>query len=58
MSFATGEDVMRTVEALVSQLPTALNAQFSMVKRGGDVYPVPKHSLARINSLIFFSSPI
>ncbi|KAK0633047.1 tRNA synthetases class II-domain-containing protein [Immersiella caudata] len=45
MSFATGEDVMRTVEALVSQLPTALNAQFSMVRRGDDVYPVPNHSL-------------
>ncbi|KAK0656616.1 tRNA synthetases class II-domain-containing protein [Cercophora newfieldiana] len=45
MSFATGEDVMRTVETIVSRLPAALNAQFSMVKRGDDVYPVPKHSL-------------
>jgi len=50
MSFATGEDVMQTVEALVSHLPAALNAQFSMVKRGNDVYPIPKHSLVCIQS--------
>ena len=58
MSFATGKDVMRTVEALVSQLPAALNAQFSMVRRGDDVYPVPKHSLVCISSIIASAQPI
>ena len=45
MSFATGKDVMRAVESLVSEIPAVLNAQFSMVKRGDDVYPVLKRSL-------------
>lgn len=45
MSFATGKDVMRAVESLVSEIPAILNAQFSMVKRGDEVYPVLKRSL-------------
>ncbi|KAK0753844.1 aspartyl-tRNA synthetase-like protein [Schizothecium vesticola] len=45
MSFATGKDVMRAVESLVSEIPAVLNAQFSMVKRGDDVYPVLKRGL-------------
>lgn len=45
MSFATGKDVMRAVESLVSEIPAMLNAQFSMVKRGDEVHPVLKRSL-------------
>lgn len=45
MGFATGEDVMRTVETLVSELLPALNAQFNIVKSGDDIYPVPKRGL-------------
>jgi len=42
MGFATGEDVMNTVESLISELPAALNAQFSLVEKDGDIYPVSK----------------
>lgn len=42
MAFATGEDVMNAVESLVSQLPQALNAQFTLVEKDGDFYPVSK----------------
>ena len=42
---------MRAVESLVSELPAALNAQFSMVKRGDDVYPVPTRSLVSTRGL-------
>ncbi|KAM7191780.1 tRNA synthetases class II (D, K and N) domain containing protein [Naviculisporaceae sp. PSN 640] len=42
MAFATGEDVMKAVESLVSQLPEALNAQFTLVEKDGDFYPVSK----------------
>ncbi|KAH7626601.1 tRNA synthetases class II-domain-containing protein [Sordaria sp. MPI-SDFR-AT-0083] len=45
MGFATGEDVMRTVETLVTELLPALNAQFNIVKSGDDIYPVPKRGL-------------
>ncbi|KAK3394322.1 tRNA synthetases class II-domain-containing protein [Podospora didyma] len=45
MGFATGEDVMRTIESLVSELPAALNAQFRMVKNGDEIYPISKHGL-------------
>ncbi|KAK3362647.1 tRNA synthetases class II-domain-containing protein [Lasiosphaeria hispida] len=49
MSFATGEDVMQAVESLVSKLPASLNAQFTMVKGGDDVYPVPKRGLKAVD---------
>ena len=45
MGFATGEDVMRTVETLVTQLLPALNAQFNVIRQGDDIYPVPKRDL-------------
>lgn len=45
MSFATGKDVMRAVESLVSEIPAMLNAQFSMIRRGDEVYPILKRSL-------------
>ncbi|KAK0730376.1 tRNA synthetases class II-domain-containing protein [Lasiosphaeris hirsuta] len=45
MSFATGEDVMQAVESLVSTLPASLNTQFSMIRRGDNVYPVPNQGL-------------
>ncbi|KAJ4295944.1 aspartate--tRNA ligase msd1 [Collariella sp. IMI 366227] len=45
MSFATGEDVMRTVEAVVSDLTRTLDAEFSVVKKGDEVYLAPKKGL-------------
>lgn len=36
---------MNAVEALISELPTALNAQFSLVEKDGDIYPVSKLGL-------------
>jgi aspartyl-tRNA synthetase len=45
MSFATGKDVMRTVESIVSDLATALNSEFTVVTKGEDVYLAPKKSL-------------
>lgn len=47
MSFATGKDVMRTVESIVSDLTTALNSEFTVVTKGDDVYLAPKKSLVR-----------
>jgi aspartyl-tRNA synthetase len=48
MAFATGEDVMRTVEALVSELPAALNSRFIMAKHkngiNGHFHPVSRSS--------------
>ncbi|KAK0624661.1 tRNA synthetases class II-domain-containing protein [Bombardia bombarda] len=46
MSFATGKDVMNTVETLISELPTALNAQFQVVNKGDDHYPIPRRDSA------------
>jgi hypothetical protein len=48
MAFATGEDVMRTVESLVSDLAIWLNANFSAARDGQDVYLAPKQSLVRL----------
>ncbi len=45
MSFATGKDVMRTVESIVHDLTRALDADFSLVKKGDEVYLAPKKSL-------------
>jgi len=45
MSFATGEDVMRTVESIVSDLTRALDSDLSVVKKGDEVYLAPKKSL-------------
>ncbi|KAL2022742.1 hypothetical protein VTK56DRAFT_4558 [Thermocarpiscus australiensis] len=45
MSFATGEDVMRTVESIISELIASLNSPFCAVKRGDDVCVVPRSSL-------------
>ncbi|KAG7292485.1 hypothetical protein NEMBOFW57_002520 [Staphylotrichum longicolle] len=47
MSFATGEDVMRTVETIVSDLTRSLIPTLR-VKKGEDVY-LPRKSLAREN---------
>ncbi|SPQ18774.1 9e3fb5cc-baba-4786-bdb6-400d8cff64ec [Thermothielavioides terrestris] len=49
MAFATGEDVMRTVESLVSDLAIWLNANFSAARDGQDVYLAPKQSLNTID---------
>ncbi|KAH6845325.1 tRNA synthetases class II-domain-containing protein [Chaetomium sp. MPI-CAGE-AT-0009] len=38
MSFATGEDVMRTVESIISDLAVSLNSNFSVVDTGEEVY--------------------
>ncbi|KAK4239915.1 tRNA synthetases class II-domain-containing protein [Achaetomium macrosporum] len=45
MSFATGEDVMRTVESLISDLMLSLSSDFLTVRKGKDVYLTPKRSL-------------
>jgi aspartyl-tRNA synthetase len=45
MSFATGEDVMRTVESIVADLAVSLNSDFCVVDQGEDVYLAPKTSL-------------
>ncbi|EAQ92661.1 hypothetical protein CHGG_00896 [Chaetomium globosum CBS 148.51] len=45
MSFAKGEDVMRTVESIVSDLAVSLNSDFSVVDTGEEVYLAPKKSL-------------
>jgi len=38
MSFATGEDVMRTVESIVSDLTQSLSTNFAHVMKGDEVY--------------------
>lgn len=45
MSFATGEDVMRTVESIVADLTRSLDSDFCAVENGEDVYLTPKKSL-------------
>jgi hypothetical protein len=45
MSFATGEDVMRTVESIISDLARSLNSDFSVVQEGEDVFLVPNKTL-------------
>lgn len=52
MSFATGEDVMRTVETIVSDLTRSLDSDFCAVKKGEDVYLAPRKSLV-CRSLVF-----
>ncbi|KAK4195117.1 putative mitochondrial aspartyl-tRNA synthetase precursor [Triangularia verruculosa] len=43
MSFATGQDVMRTVESIMKDLMKSLNAQFELVQSDtNERYPVPK----------------
>ncbi|KAK0729257.1 aspartyl-tRNA synthetase-like protein [Apiosordaria backusii] len=42
MSFATGQDVMRTVESIMKDLMKSLNNQFDLVQSGEERYPVPK----------------
>lgn len=42
MSFATGEDVIRTVESIVSDLTQSLTTNFTHVKKGDEVYLAPK----------------
>lgn len=53
MSFATGEDVMQTVESIVSDLIVALNSEFSVVETGEEVYLAPKKSLVCLSVLEF-----
>ncbi|KAL1835597.1 hypothetical protein VTJ49DRAFT_6348 [Mycothermus thermophilus] len=45
MGFATGEDVMRTVETIISDLTALLEADFTVVEQGGEVYLAPRQSL-------------
>lgn len=45
MSFATGEDVMRTVESVIADLTLSLKSDFSVVRKSRDVYLAPKRSL-------------
>ncbi|KAK4170183.1 tRNA synthetases class II-domain-containing protein [Cladorrhinum sp. PSN259] len=45
MSFATGKDVMRTVESIMTSLLASLKARYCFVKRGEDIYPIPRDSL-------------
>ncbi|KAK4141825.1 tRNA synthetases class II-domain-containing protein [Dichotomopilus funicola] len=42
MSFATGEDVMQTVESLVADLATVLNSDFRVVDQDGEIHLAPK----------------
>ncbi|KXX78150.1 Aspartate--tRNA ligase, mitochondrial [Madurella mycetomatis] len=42
MSFATGQDVMRTVESIVSDLMVSLDSHFCTMRSGGDVYLAPR----------------
>ncbi|KAL2257340.1 hypothetical protein VTK26DRAFT_302 [Humicola hyalothermophila] len=41
-SFATGQDVMRTVEDIVSDLTSWLSSNFRTVEKGDDLYLAPK----------------
>ncbi|KAK4181745.1 putative mitochondrial aspartyl-tRNA synthetase precursor [Triangularia setosa] len=45
MSFATGQDVMRTVESIMKDLLKSLNAQFELVQSDNtnERYPVPRN---------------
>ncbi|KAK4105350.1 hypothetical protein N658DRAFT_520574 [Parathielavia hyrcaniae] len=45
MSFATGEDVMQTVETIISDLARALDSDYSIVQKGEDVYLAPNKAL-------------
>ncbi|KAK4230693.1 tRNA synthetases class II-domain-containing protein [Podospora fimiseda] len=45
MSFATGKDVMRTVETIMTSLLSSLKDRYSFIKNGDDTYPVPRDSL-------------
>jgi aspartyl-tRNA synthetase len=47
MSFATGEDVIRTVEYLISDLTRSLSSEFWTVTKGEDRYLTPKGKLVR-----------
>lgn len=42
MAFATGEDVMRTVESLVKDLLGKLNAGYDLRQLGHELVPFPK----------------
>ncbi|KAK4188520.1 tRNA synthetases class II-domain-containing protein [Podospora australis] len=44
MSFATGKDVMATVETIVRDLLKALNAEYRLAVKDGELYPVPKNT--------------
>ncbi|KAK4128627.1 hypothetical protein N657DRAFT_639113 [Parathielavia appendiculata] len=44
MSFATGEDVMRTVEVIISDLTRLLNSDYSVAQNGEDIYLAPNKS--------------
>ncbi|KAL2270054.1 hypothetical protein VTJ83DRAFT_2238 [Remersonia thermophila] len=46
MGFATGEDVMRTVETIVSDLTAFLESEFTVAKQGEEVYLAPRQGLA------------
>ncbi|KAL2161417.1 hypothetical protein VTH06DRAFT_7978 [Thermothelomyces fergusii] len=45
MSFATGEDVMRTVESVIADLAVFLDSEFCVVDEGGETYLAPRKSL-------------
>lgn len=45
MSFATGEDVMRTVESIISDLAVFLDSEFCVVNEGEETYLAPRKSL-------------
>ncbi|KAK0673358.1 putative mitochondrial aspartyl-tRNA synthetase precursor [Cercophora samala] len=45
MSFATGQDVMRTVESIMKDLMKSLNSQFELVQSNtNDRYPIPRRT--------------
>lgn len=45
MAFATGKDVMRTVESIITSLSASLKDRFCFVKRSDEIYPMPRESL-------------
>jgi hypothetical protein len=47
MSFATGEDVMNTVESIIAELPQHLNSNFRLVGRDGRLSPVDICAIVR-----------
>ncbi|AEO54047.1 hypothetical protein MYCTH_2075799 [Thermothelomyces thermophilus ATCC 42464] len=49
MSFATGEDVMRTVESIISDLAVFLDSDFCVVDEGEETYLAPRKSLKAKN---------
>jgi hypothetical protein len=58
MAFATGEDVMRTVEQIIADLPEWLNTKFGMLRiKDRGISPVSLDKMV-IQNNIFLSLPI